>query len=263
MAPREFQLQLNQTIEVQIQGQEGVVPAVVTNFVQDYVVLCFPQLARNPDGFAPKVAISIRRVDQTGLIIGASRIVELCAAPRPSIVVVNPANFKTIQNRRFSRVNVDFPCAFRVLASDKPTNVNLKIDNARVRDISAGGARIIAHQRVNVGDKLMMKIQPEQEPVKKAVSTTHPGLPMAKAPANGLPAGKAGAAPTPATPAPIPDKPIEALALRGRVVRVCESPGDRGPIITLGVQFQEVNKSHQDRLVNLVLELQRDQCKRS
>ena len=185
-----------------------------------------------------------------------SAIVQICAPPRPGLIVCQPQNFRTVQNRRFFRVDVDFPCCLQVLSISNPGSQNVVDDRARVRDISAGGARIVTSKRLEVGDLLLTRILPQQEVCKNRDGQTPAPRPTSKAVAPSPFAKSPQTTPLPSTPT------VAALEIRGKVVRVAATPSETQPLFSIGVSFSSVSGRLEDRLVNLIFEIQRAQCNR-
>jgi c-di-GMP-binding flagellar brake protein YcgR len=218
----EFNLQLNQAVQVQIQGQEELVFAMVTSLTTEQIVLRFPELAHLPEEYAVGVPVQIRCRNRSALVIAATEITAL-ERSQPSMIIAQPKRYETIQQRRLYRVDVDFPCSLEVVATANPDSKGAKDDDARVLDLSTGGARILTHSPVGVGDLLQLKITPR---VGRSAMVAALGL------------------------------SDELIELRARVVRVGLVPGETGVKYSLAVGFADLSTRFEDRLVDLIFNLQ-------
>lgn len=255
-----YQLVLNQTIQLQFSGHAEFQSGIITNFPDNSFVVRFPQNEPLPEGLAPGQSIVVHLADASGLRVGNTKIVELCAPPRPGVIVALPPSFEIIQRRRFFRVSVDFPCTVQVLDATGMPVPQHRDAHATVLDISAGGARITTSCAVGVDDHLLLDIIPIIE--KDRTSE----------PVNRLPAGgkTPGSTPTPihgvrvqppkGQTAPPAAPTIQAMA---RVIRLVPPPAETPNLLQAAVEFERLTTRTQDRLVTLIFDVQRSQCNRS
>jgi c-di-GMP-binding flagellar brake protein YcgR len=176
-------------------------------------------------------------------------------------VIEQLSSVKVTQNRQFFRVEVNFPCAFSVVPAGAAPAQATVVEQARVRDISGGGVRLVTGSPIAKGNLLALKItlhsgsntEDQDQPSPRASSAPPLGRQSSKSGITPAPV-RAGRIMTPAKPLP------EVLELRGLVIHVSETPSDAGPVFVAGVQFVEVSNRLQERLMMLVFDIQRAQC---
>jgi hypothetical protein len=262
-AGKSYQLLLNQAVQIQIAGRPDYICGIITNFLTDQIVVRFPQQAQLPDGLTAGLPIDLRCADAAGLRVGKSQIVELCAPTRPGIVVKMPPTYETVQNRRFFRVAVDFPCTIQLFEPSGQPMPFGKDEKARVLDISAGGARVSTSCPLGIGDQLMLDFVPQVDACKspepgsgaKDVGPSRPS--NGRTPVRGINT-QLSANPSPANPLNAPS-----IQLVAKVVRVVPPRPDAPDILQAGVELIQLTSRAQDRLVTLIFDVQRIQCHRS
>jgi len=234
-----FHILLNQAVQIELADQSTRYCAVVTNFLTNQIVLRFPQYSQLPEGLRAGIPISLRCFDISGLRVGQSRVAELCAPSRPGVVVDLPPLFETIQKRRFFRVEVDFPCQLQELRSEGPAG-DMDLE-ARLLDLSAGGARVATTRALKPDGRVQIEFVPQAS----VVSKTPAGQPAGR-PASGL--------------APTPPAAVPSIRANAKVVRVVPAPNGLPELMHVGIEFERLPSSTEDRLVNLVFDVQRGQC---
>jgi len=254
-----YELLLNQAVHILLKDRPDQLCGVVTNFLTDQFVVRFPQPTQLPEELVPGFAVVLRTADAAGMHSGKSEVVERFPPPRPGLVLKNPHHFDLIQNRRFFRVEVDFPGSVQHIGETGTPMARDMDDKARIRDLSAGGARVTTVCKLVVGEHVQLSFIPKLETGK-----------MPEAP------GATTTAPKTITPKPI--RPVAltpavgtsqtcpvvspSLQLSAKVVRVNPLPDDQPGLLQVGLEFEKLTNRAQDRLVTLIFDVQRGQAHR-
>ncbi|MEA2696159.1 MAG: PilZ domain [Myxococcales bacterium] len=219
-------LRVGQDIRLSVQDAltYGEIQGSILQLGKKQLMLAFPSYRDLPGVLAGASAV-LSFWDDFGLHQGKTHLVAVTTKPYPGAIIERPRNFVTRQKRGYFRLATSLaitfaplaPAAVPALALASPTRA-LETLRAVTEDISAGGVRFRTSQGLTVGAVLRLGIDfPRGEQTLK----------------NDL------------------------VALDGRVVRVTSVVVEDETQLTVSCQFQNVRETDRDRLVKLLLDLQR------
>lgn len=149
------------TIRVKDGDQTTDYSSYVVTVGRDHLEVAMPIRHRASVPVPAGTPVKVFFQDADAMFSFRSRVRELVAGDLPLLRLELPKSVRTEQRRHFVRHRVNLPMRFRVL--DGPRRSDIYNYQAKTRDISGGGLRMITFGTLEIDDRLEMEIMLEGE----------------------------------------------------------------------------------------------------